>query len=234
MSILQDDIDMFFNWVEEQRQRINQLDDRRFRKILLISLLETLASSAFPNKGVRERFLSLIDGYSGWKDKDRVSLPQLQMLVLNSSQGVDEKERRALFQQVSKEINAWPIGRILRPDEVDPFWQTWPIFAKYMRCQELIKRARYASLLWRFRNFIVHEGRSPGNSFEISSDNSTPYYLETADLNGNNLWELTMPADFISAIVESCAAKLKKDYFEALKVNPYDNFTLASNWFDGP
>ncbi|MCL4517452.1 MAG: hypothetical protein M1379_18045 [Firmicutes bacterium] len=234
MSTLQDDINMFFNWAEEQRQRINQLEDRRFRKILLISLLEMLASSAFPNKSVRERFISLIDGYSGWQDKDRISIPQLRIILLNPSQGVDEQEHQALFQAVSKEIDVWPFGRILRSDEVDPFWQTWPHFAKYIGCQDLIKKARYANLLWRFRNFIVHEGRSPGNSFEISSDNSTPYYLATDDLNGNTMWELTMPAEFISNIVKACASNLKKDYFEALKIDPYNSFTSKSNWFDGP
>ncbi|MBU6392374.1 MAG: hypothetical protein KGQ83_09070, partial [Planctomycetes bacterium] len=71
-----------FKWASGKKDEIDKgvvANDSKYT--LLLSLLDTLSSWAFPNeKDNRKRFIKLIDEYSDWKLKDRVSLVQLQYL----------------------------------------------------------------------------------------------------------------------------------------------------------
>jgi len=84
---IQNEIDLFFKWVEDRRVEIDFFRES-YRYILLMVLLDTLSNCAFPSlKGKKgeyrnkERFLKLINKYSNWKYKDHVSLMQLQYLI---------------------------------------------------------------------------------------------------------------------------------------------------------
>ena len=80
------DIDQFFGQVENLKRQIDGLSQEHFCRILLFSLLDALSKCAFPEEkrfgANKRRFVQLIDRYSDWKHKDRVSLPQLKKLIL--------------------------------------------------------------------------------------------------------------------------------------------------------
>jgi hypothetical protein len=80
-----------------------------------------------------------------------------------------------LKKEVEGRLSKWLDGRILRPEEADPHIDELVRFEKNP-CWDLIKKARYANLLWKMRNFAIHEFRPPGKAWAISDDNSTPYY----------------------------------------------------------
>jgi len=221
---VQENIQPFFGWVSEQRKNIDKLPDH-FRRILLLSLLDTLSKCAFHReKGNRKRFVDLIDQYSNWKYKDYVSLPQLRFLLLEVG-GCEELKRK-----VETRISKWPHGRILRPDETDPHLNELDRF----RCgiwHEQIEKARYPSLLWRMRNFAVHEFRSPGRGWAFSDDNTTPYYHGLLDEKGSfQSWELVIPCEVVSRIVQDCSENLKAK-FEQEGFDPNASFTFGSSWY---
>jgi hypothetical protein len=224
MSV-QQDIDLFFEWIQEQKKEIDKLPER-FRRILLLSLLDLLSRCAFPKeKNNRKRFVDLIDCNSEWKHKDHISLPQLRYRLLNTK----AEECQELINEVERRMNLWPYGRILRPEEADPLLSDLDRF-KQGECEKLIELTRYASLLWTMRNFVVHEFRTPGQGWEISKDNSTPYYHGQLNEESKHSWELYIPSEVISKIVLSCSDNLKKEFKQNL-INPYDSFDFGSSWF---
>jgi hypothetical protein len=226
MCTVQQNINDFFEWIEDRRKEIDKLL-QHLRRILLLSLLDTLSKCAFPKeKKNRKRFMDLIDQYSCWKYKDYVSLPQLRHLLLEAEGCEDLKK------EVETRISKWPHGRILWPNEVDPHLNELDRF----RCgiwKEQIERARYPSLLWQMRNLAVHEFKSPGKGWAISNDNSSPYYHGYLDDKGAlKSWELYIPCEVISQIVLTCLGNLKAK-FEQKGFDPYDDdhFKFGSSWY---
>ncbi|HUW20632.1 MAG TPA: hypothetical protein VMW16_15145 [Sedimentisphaerales bacterium] len=212
----QENIESFFGWLANQREDIDKLPEH-FRRMLLLSLLDTLSKCAFPKERKNwERFVDFIDHYSDWKYKDYVSLPQLRYLLFEA-EGCEELKR-----EVEARIRNWPHGRILRPCEADPHLNELDRF----RCgmwHEQIERARYTSLLWKMRNFAVHEFRSPGRGWAFSNDNTTPYYHGLLDEKGSfQSWELVIPCEVVSGIVKNCSENVKRE-FEQKGVDPYDD-----------
>lgn len=224
---VQQDIESFFKWVADQRGEIDKLPNH-FSRILLVSLLDTLARCASPReKSNRNRFVSLVDLHSDWVHKDRVSLPQLRLLLSNEPKAIECQE---LLREVESRLSRWSYGKILRPEEGDPLSKDLDRF-KRGKSVNLIERARYASLVWTMRNFAVHEFRDPGQGWSISDDNTSPYYHGHVNSPSNqHSWELYIPSEVISMLVLSCSEGLKK-YFTRETLNPYDSFSFGSSWF---
>ena len=221
----EEDINSFFGSVADRRAEIDKLPDL-FRRTLLLSLLDMLAKCAFPEvTGNRKRFVDVIDHYSAWKYKDYVSLTQLQYL-LAEKHGVCLD----LKTEVESRLNKRTRSGIRRSSEEDPQVSDLSRFAQ-SECSKLIKKARYASLLWDMRNFAIHEFRPPGKGWALSSDNSTPYYHGLLDMDsGVRSWELYVSPEVISTIVASCVDNLKEE-FQQKKRNPYNSFAFGSSWF---
>lgn len=140
---------------------------------------------------------------------------------------VDLQQMRDLQQEVESRISKWPEDRILRPHESDLPAKELEVFKKG-GCKDAIEKARYAALLWVMRNSLIHEFSTPGHGVALSPDNSTPYYHGFYDEHDHHSWELYIPAQAISQIVQSCSDNLKKG-FEQRKKNPWDSF--RSSWF---
>lgn len=216
--------DIFFDWIEAQRQDIMQLP-QKFRATLLVSLLDTIAKCACPTQSNRERFVNLIDTYSGWSEKDRVSLPQLQYLLSREKQPCLQLQK-----EVSNKISSWPKGAILNSDKADPPSSVLDQ-CNHVRCKELIEKARYAQLLWILRNYAVHEFRTPGRSTPIFGDNSKPYYHGLLDIETRrHSWELYMPPTVISELVQNCAVQVKQ-FLTQNNQHVYDIFNMSSRWY---
>jgi len=146
--------------------------------------------------------------------------------LLSKVQGCQDLKR-----EVDGRINRWSHGAILRSDEADPHLNE----LDRLRCgiwQDQIERAKYPSLLWQMRNLAVHEFRSQGKGWAISNDNSTPYYHGCMNHQGDfDSWELYIPCEVISDIVQKCSEKMKTE-FEQQNRNPYDSFKFGSSWYD--
>ncbi|MBI1801367.1 MAG: hypothetical protein HY259_10835 [Chloroflexi bacterium] len=254
----QQGIDGFFNFIEDQRQECIKLPEH-LSSILLVVLLDTLAKCAYPKETEnRKRFVQLIDRYSDWKYKDRVSLLILNDLLSRPPASKHQELKRF----VENTLGEWPHHRILRPEEADPLKQDLYKLQPDQDQDKLIERARYASLLWVYRNFRVHEFRQPALGGKLSKDNSTPYYLGVipeilvipepidedklaefcasllADIEADSdslflpppEWQFYIPPEVIASLVETCSVNLKA-YFREKNRNPYDSFKFGSSWF---
>jgi hypothetical protein len=134
------------------------------------------------------------------------------------------------MREVENRINKWFKGRILRPEESDPASHELNKF-KCANCENLVEKARYASLLWQMRNIALHEFRRAGEgTAAISDDHSTPYIHGLLDLNGSYSWELYIPSDVISQIVKKCSDNLEEE-LKRKCYDPYDSFCYGSSWY---
>lgn len=229
-----DKIANFFSFIDKKKQQIdNDIAKGHNPSILLLCLLDTLSLYAFSTEtDSRKRFIRLIDTYSDWVDKNRISLIQLQCLLDRIR--IPSAKYDELCKEVGARISKWENGRINRSSEVDPLLDE---FNKYRDglTDRLISAARYPSLLWVMRNRLVHSFVMPGDGVDISDDKSTPYYiggyhsieaLKKKDLS----WGLVISPEVISSLMKSCADNLRA-HFEKHSINPDERLPLTECWF---
>jgi hypothetical protein len=229
-----EDINTYCSYFKERLEEIKAIENRLYRKILIVAMIDSLARAVYTGKGNRERFICFIKSFSGWRDHCRVSLPQLA-LNLQSDSTNSELER-----EVKERLEKWQGGTIYRINEVDPCKQELERLATN-ELRNFIEKSSHAELLYIYRNHLVHEFREPGHPSEVSSDDTSPYYVETPDRAYSNeelrefmrkstrTWELVYPVGFFVSIVKESLANLKH-YLEDNDLNPYSNYQFGSIW----
>jgi len=220
------EINRYCSYFEEQLEKVSRVEEHLYKKILLVTMLDTWARARYPNvQSNTERFTSLIRECANWPDSNRISLPQLSFL-LQTSPATGSKLKR----EVDKRLDSWQDDRIYRLPEVDPWANELKSFATTDE-QKLLDNCRHADLLYTYRNYLVHEFREPGHGIEKSGDDTTPYYLysEDRDLQGRDTWELIYPIGFFISIAR-CSLESLKRYLLDNDYNPYSFYKFGSIW----
>jgi hypothetical protein len=194
----------------------------------LVSLLDALAKYANPGiRGNRKRFIKLIDDYSNWPFRDHISIPQLDLLIAFNCLSNECKELKGFLKS---RLAKWPPSQIVRPESDIEKCKLSKLCRQYGCAEKVIhkciEQCRYPSLLYKLRNYAVHEMRAPGEGIQLSNDNSTPYYH---GMINSNTWELVIPTEVIISIIESSAGSLKQEFLKK-DVNPYKRLPLKSVW----
>lgn len=226
-----DDAKRFFKNISKHIKQVNSYNPVH-RRLILCSLIDALAKAGFPLEHAnRDRFVKVIDDYSGWEHKDRVSLPQLVLLIEECRAGEHCPE---LYAEATRRLSLWEHGDIIYADS-DP-WQNDLIefHGEFNRddCKQLIDRCRYASLVYQARNYYIHELRKPGDSFPLSGETHAPQYTGLLDNDGEwKTWKLQFHPDVLYSIAKGAADNLKKHMIKN-NINPFDNFPSRSLWID--
>ncbi len=216
------DVNTFFAWVKERQDEINGLEQDYFRRPLLLILLDTLAKCVYPNTANAARFKALIDNYSGWEFKNRISLLFLaNNLKQNNASGCDELENFVI-----ERMKQWPplgVGRILFPQDVDPESSDLVHFMGG-NCGQMLEKSRYPSVLWSLRNFAVHESMTKHTGPVMDERNPSPFYWGLLNIEtGKRAWEFVIPSEVISNLVADCSDTMLRSFRER-GINPYDRF----------
>ncbi|NQU83385.1 MAG: hypothetical protein HQ536_01610 [Parcubacteria group bacterium] len=236
MSInYKDDIETFFTYIEEALKAIKKINTpdksntRVFKKILYCTIVDTLSKCAHPQKTDNgKRFRDFVSEFGNWDERNKVSLPQLKLYL--------DKQSNECFNFlknfVEQKINQWEEALICETKnlEHDPTLKEIIKFCSNRKKQEELKFFQHISLLWKYRNFLIHEFREPEGSFEGENDYEIHYYSQT-DLNTQEeTWELVYPLSFFEKLAETCTNNLKKKFLVE-KTSPYDSFAFSSEWF---
>ena len=190
-----ENIEQFCSYFRRQLEVISQLDVdwnslpgsaiedyqvRFYRKTLLVVGLDTLAGIRFPKSKYpvlarqnRERFTRFVKEFACWFDGDRVSLPFLK----------DNLSQRHLVQgtlgsHVTNKLSQFSVeaGGHLEVSQIDEPSEPLLNLAQAEQEEEAIVECQHYSLLYRYRNYLVHQSREPGTSMEVNSLHSEPYY----------------------------------------------------------
>lgn len=210
-------IDRYCSHFQDHLKKILKIDNRLYQKTLLVAMLDALAQAPFPEEGNKKSYVGFIDKFADWPEKNRISLPQLALLLkattcskLKDDVNSRLQERKGI--SLSNDPESHEILNLASNEE-----------------KGLINKARHSTLFYYYRNHLVHQFRQPGYGMEDDGD-KLPYYRHTSSSENNNeTWELVYPVKFFERIIESSINELKL-YLKKEKRDPYLSYPFGSLW----
>lgn len=103
----------------------------------------------------------------------------------------------ALAQEIQARMQSWPApGEIVFAKDIDPtISDLSPLLSNQLK--EFIEPVRYPSLVWKLRNYVIHEGRNPGEGVDLELGDTSPYYHHLTHIDGiTRTWELYFLTSF--------------------------------------
>lgn len=203
---------------------------RFYKKALLITALDTLAGIRFPKKRFpslhyknRDRFKKFLETSRCWDGGKLVSIPFL------SEQISKEKKSDSLLKiYVTEILNKYrdegslniPFRTLDQPTET--------LFELSTTAEEekAILECQHYELLYRYRNYLIHESREPGGAMEISPLESDPYYH---GFIGQDMLVLAYPLELFVKIMKNSVDYISQ-YLKTHKLNPYDFVEKTTRW----
>lgn len=242
---MEDSLNRYFLIVSQLQQSINSVSatsyENNHKKTLFLSLLDFLSKGAYGKKYSRsgERFINFVENFCDWEHVNRISLPQL-VLVLNRT---SKDELLDLKHFTTKELSLWPDDQHI-PLNYDPERSEVESFLP-SGCKVIgdvrLDKLSHVSLLWISRNKLVHEMRFPGKAanvfdFEYPHYHSLGKIVQCAStgkfiMEPEMTWELVYPIPFFNRLIENAVKNLRK-YFIENNINPIKSYNLTSNWLE--
>ena len=147
---------------------------RFYKKVLLITVLDILAGIRFPkqrypalNKTNRQRFKRFIKDSGCWEGGELVSIPFLAEFALTKDLS-DGLLKNHVLEKLSN-FNADGAFNI-RFTEIDEPIKSLLSLAATEKEEKAIEDCQHLELMYRYRNYLVHEAREPGSAMEIFPD----------------------------------------------------------------
>ena len=242
---LDSDIDTFVRYIRDSIHAIGSIKvtpdgdghrHRLFKRVLYLGVLETLAKTVSRGMGNRERFVATMRKFGGWRHAEKVSLPHLHRLMALAHQEEDLAELR---EAVGADIAKWRVGEVIRLERdldeqrVKELWPAGGAHA-YSVKDVGVDSLRQVHLLYSYRNFLVHELRTPGRGIDCRDTDMEPYYHSMSYYSGGSTirsWELVYPISFMERLCQTILGEVEKHYRKE-QVNPYDQFVFGSYWMD--
>lgn len=192
------------------------------QKVLYVSVLDTLAGLRYQHRGNRERFQAFVLQHAGWKEAELLSIPFLwdELESKNRCGGALGKAVALKIGQHSTEDGGFPAAKHI--DE--PASRLMALAADSTEI-EAIEKCRHVELLYRYRNFLVHESREPGNSMDVSSA-ADPHYTTYL---GDSRWYLVYPLRCFESLVSRSIDSFRA-YLVAESIDPYGLFGMTERW----
>ena len=226
-----------FNKIVERLKKY-KLDesDRIFKKNILVSVLDAISRATSDyNDGNRDRFVGIIDNFSCWEDRSRVSAPQLQYLLKHLNSRSYERARKFIAEIVEENSNGEFIDLSNDP-KIDEIKKYWPVPIE----QKLFNRLSLSSfthknLFYSYRNSLVHELQEPGYGMEFHNKHKAPFYHGRtsfegeSSMNGIRFLELVYPLNFYFSLTEGIINNVRA-YLIENNINPYEAYSFGSSW----
>lgn len=193
------------------------------KKILYCAILDSLAGIRCSGKKFsnHDRFICFVCQHSDWPEGEMISVPILYER-LNSNSSL----KHHLFTKIQgHDPNAGNTDPCSIFDE--PKHVLWRLAVDGSE-RKMINQSRHYELLYKYRNFIVHEFREPGYGADVlAPDASEPrYHAHLTDPT----WRLLYPEGFLSKLVHSALDSLHS-YFVSQNIDPYTRIKDSSKWF---
>ncbi len=205
-----------------QLDQLQNLQDRLYKKLLLVTMLDTLSRARFPNiDGNRERYITVIR--TVWQEADRVSIPQLSYLLRQDP----ALAATPLAVDMSNRLGAWPFGRVVEVTAEPRAAEVLPLAVTPAE-RKAVERSTHADLFYAYRNYLVHEFREPGYPMEVIAGD-VPYYMGMEHVDGRDRWELVYPMAFFLRQVTGALAELRR-YLESNDLDPYSFYEFGTIW----
>lgn len=240
---VEDSIEYFCNYFREQVKVIDFLtvsadvaqqtnkeahQIRFYRKVLLITAMDTLAGIRFSknrypqiSKRNQERFIKFMIESNIWPAGNLVSIP---FLAEHISTGKISKGRLHDF-IAGKVKRDFKDAFNLPSSDIDEPLEVLLNMATTEQEEAIIKENQHYELLYRYRNYLLHESREPGRAMEIAPKDN-PYYHSYL---GENRLYLAYPIGLFKKLTE-LSIEYMESYLKNNRFNPYDFVTETTRW----
>lgn len=204
---------------------------RFYQKVLVITALDTLAGIRFPKetfpgfkKKNRQRFIRFISEYSSWDDGVLINVPFLydHLCETNARNGNLAKFLRENLDNYNPQD-----GIYLFPDQIDEHPDRLLPFATSEKEEEAIWLYQHYSLLYRYRNFLVHESKEPGHAMEGIRDGEVRAYYH--GYINEEKWFLGYPIEMFFNLLRNSIENLRT-YFTEQNINPFEFVRDNTRW----
>lgn len=245
MSAIEDKINSFCGYFYGQIESIRSLtiietndkprdiEDSQikfYKKVLLITALDTLAGIRFPkqrfpslNKNNRNRFIRFLEVSRCWQSGELVSIPFLAEHIEKGS--LSNGLLRFYVTEIMNKFNV--DGSINLPSKkIDEPKETLFELAATEQEEKAIMECQHYELMYRYRNYLIHESREPGYAMEILPDENDPYYHSYI---GQDKLVLAYPLELFVKLFENALDYLS-NYLKSHKLNPYDFVEETTRW----
>jgi hypothetical protein len=199
--------------------------DEIIKSLLLCSVIDTLSQCAYPQKeNDGDRFSCFIDNFSGWNNVNRISIVQLYYYLKDKQEHIYEPLKSYATEKVKK----------MRRGVV--YKETYDDYLYNLKYQSAIENEileySYSRLFYKYRNYLVHEFRTPGLGSNYSRTSNGIYYYNVTHIDVHSTyrtWELVFPAGYVSKLVYDSTNNLMNYYIEH-NLNPYEVFKYDTRW----
>ncbi|MGH8556072.1 MAG: hypothetical protein ACRESZ_01150 [Methylococcales bacterium] len=201
-----------------------------YRKTLLVTVLDCLAGIRFDKKSYpeltkqnRQRFKRFVDEYGDWPVGGRVSTPFLvTRLEKKTLAGPLLDKVRSHLAQFDPEA-----GNSESLEKMDFTLEELRLLVRREAEERALEDVQHWSLLYRYRNHLVHEFREPGYGMEVfAKDNGAACYHSYAN---DPQYYLVYPSALFESIARTAIDNLER-YFVAQELNPYRCVSTTSRW----
>jgi hypothetical protein len=202
---------------------------RFYKKALLITHLDTLAGIRYTegrypqlNKKNKERFIQFLSTSGVWPRGNMVSIP---FLAEHTHNGKISNGRLKDF-VIDKLSNNFEEGSFnVRASVIDEPFEKLIELSTTEQEEKAIVENRHYELLYRYRNYLVHESREPGNAMEVAPEEEAYYH----GYIGKDRLFLAYPINLFIEILERSITYVK-GYLKENKMDPYDYVKETVRW----
>ena len=163
-------------------------------------------------------------GSDHWQNGKRVSLP---FLLDDLNKYSSESSKLLLF--IREKIDRFDVnkGIFLTPDQIDEYPEQLLQHANTEKEKELIWYYQHYALLYRYRNFLVHESREPGYGMDGTRDAKSEAYYH--GYINEPKWHLAYPIKLFKKIFLNSLKNLKF-YLQENQIDPYALVADTTRW----
>jgi len=200
-----------------------------YKKVLLVTQIDTIAgirysTNRYPklHRSNHDRFIKFLNDHQIWPLGGTVSIPFVREAGTGGrlSNGKLKTEIENRFNH-HFEPDAYHIDCAL----IDMDYSELLELSSNEQEEALLREYTHYELLYRYRNYLVHEGRVPGNAMEIGDD-ERPYYHSYL---GEDKLFLAYPLNLFVSLASQSIDNLEQ-YLTFNQFNPYDFVSETSIW----
>jgi hypothetical protein len=205
---------------------------RFYRKALFVIGIDTLAGIRFSNKYFpdlrrknRLRFIRFLKEIAKWKEGETVSFPFL--LERLKKYGLGDGTLSNYIKKKLEHFDVTAGGQLMLSQVDEPAEKLIP-YTTSEKEDEAISDYQHYSMIYRYRNYLIHGFREPGHAMEIDSLSTEPYYHSYFN---DERWFLVYPMQMFVNIFQNSIQGLKK-YLVENDIDPYgyDILEETSRW----
>lgn len=176
--------------------------DQLYKKIICVTIIDTIASTVYPTKGVGDRFCDLLSNFTDYDFWNKVS-----PLLLYKKYEKNNEEIFSIFSTWNSfSFNDVKIGLI---DDID-------INLINSISKKKLEQFTHKSLLYKYRCSMIHEFKRPdGGCIYDKYDYKLPLYHKISIVDSNNTSiHLTYPLGFFIDLCNNLLKDVKRHYIK--------------------